>query len=159
MKRFEDLMLRYDAEIALEDDAIRNLFEGMRQLGITEEHVFIFLADHGEEFLEHGFVEHACPSFGIHPCALFFWMPKRLAPGRVATPVALVDVLPSILDLAGLPSAPHTVDGAPLFHLENGHWLPRPKEKALISELLKPARNVVRSVVEGDYLLSPPTKG
>jgi len=157
--RFEDLMLRYDAEIALEDDAIRNLFEGMRQLGITEDTLFIFLADHGEEFLEHGFVEHAWSLFpeSIH-VPLFFWMPKRLAPGRVATPVALVDVLPSILDLAGLPSAPHTVDGVPLFHLENGHWLPRPKEKALISELLNPARNVVRSVVEGDYLYVAATK-
>ncbi len=151
--RFEDLMLRYDAEIALEDDAIRNLFEGMRQLGITEDTLFIFLADHGEEFLEHGFVEHAWSLFpeSIH-VPLFFWMPKRLAPGRVATPVALVDVLPSILDLAGLPSAPHTVDGAPLFQQENGAWVSRPKEKPIIAELLNPMRNVVRAVVEGDYL-------
>lgn len=151
--RFEDMMLRYDAEIAVDDDAIRDLFEGLRQMGVMDDALFVFVADHGEEFLEHDFVEHAWTLFSesIH-VPLFFWMPKGLTPGRVSTPVALVDVLPTLLELAGMPPVMHAVDGVSLFHRENGQWLSRPKEKAIVSELLNPARNVVRSVVEGDYL-------
>ena len=151
--RFEDLMLRYDAEIAQDDDAIKALFEGLKALGTLEDTLLVFVADHGEEFLEHGSVEHAWSLFSesIH-VPLLFWMPKRLAPARIATPVALVDLLPSLLELAGLPPAQHAVDGAPLFQRENDAWVPKPKEKPIIAELLNPVRNVVRAVVEGEYL-------
>lgn len=151
--RFEDLMVRYDAEIAQDDDAIKALFEGLKTLGTLEDTLLVFVADHGEEFLEHGSVEHAWSLFSesIH-VPLLFWMPKRLTPARIATPVALVDLLPSLLELAGLAPAEHAVDGATLFQQESGTWVSRPKEKPIIAELLNPMRNVVRAVVEGDHL-------
>ena len=151
--RFEDLVLRYDAEIAQDDAAIKTLFEGLQALEALYNTLLVFTADHGEEFLEHGFVEHAWSLFSesIH-VPLLFWMPKRLAPARVKTPVALVDILPSLLALAGLPQAAHAVDGAPLFQLENGTWIPRPIDKPVIAELLNPVRNVVRAVVAGNHL-------
>ena len=157
--RFEDMLIRYDGEIAFEDMAISNLFSGLRMLGLQENTLVVFTADHGEEFLEHGFVEHAWALYpeSIH-VPLFFWMPKALPAGRVNTPVGLTDVYPTLLTLADLPHPGHAFDGSPLFEKTGGTWTPNPENKPIISELLLPARNMARVVVNDNYLYKAASK-
>ena len=54
-ERFEDLLLRYDAEIADVDRAVESLFQGLEDRGKLDNTLVVFTADHGEEFLDHGF--------------------------------------------------------------------------------------------------------
>jgi len=48
----------YDAEVASVDTAIGALFDGLRSRGVLDDAVVVVLADHGEEFKEHGLVGH-----------------------------------------------------------------------------------------------------
>ena len=151
--RFEDFVLRYDAEIALIDDTVRMLLDGLKRLGLAEDTLVVFGADHGEEFLEHGFVEHAWYLYpeSVH-VPLVFWAPGRLAPARVGGRASLVDLLPSLLALAGVPPPNHAMDGAPLFVRSAAGWTPAPQSKPFVSQLLVPMRTMIHTVTMDDYL-------
>jgi len=63
----------------------------------------IVTADHGEEFGEHGKVEHGETLYNtaLHVPLAFYW-PGHVAAGESSSVVELVDVVPTILDLLGL---------------------------------------------------------
>ena len=48
----------YDQEIAFVDGRVGELFSAMRTLGVYEKSIIVLTADHGEAFLEHGFLKH-----------------------------------------------------------------------------------------------------
>ncbi len=54
-ERLESL---YDGEIAWTDSQLSRLWASIRRLGLEDETLVLVTADHGEEFLEHGYVEH-----------------------------------------------------------------------------------------------------
>ena len=150
--RFEDLMLRYDAEIYEADTAIRLLFEGLQRQGVLDKTLVIITADHGEEFLDHGYVEHAWRLYAesVH-VPLFFYAPKFLAPARVSQPVSLIDVAPTVLDLAGIQHGGTDFDGSPLFKRDGSAPVFAPRSKPLFAELLMETRDHARMVIDGDY--------
>jgi arylsulfatase A-like enzyme len=150
--RFDDLMLRYDAEIYEADSAIRLFFEGMKRHGVLDNTLVVLTADHGEEFLDHGYVEHAWRLYAesVH-VPLFFYAPKFLNPARVSQPVSLIDVAPTVLDLAGVQHGRTDFDGAPLFKRDGAMPVFAPRTKPLIAELLMETRDNARMAIEGDY--------
>jgi arylsulfatase A-like enzyme len=110
----------YDREIRYTDDELRRLVARLDELGLSDRTVFILTADHGEAFLEHGLVEH-----GGRLHEELVRVPLLLAgPGipkgrRIATPVAHVDILPTVLELLGV-AAPEWVQGRSLAGLVAG---------------------------------------
>jgi arylsulfatase A-like enzyme len=62
----------------------------------------LFTADHGEELGEHGYVGHGRHLYeNIIHVPLIFRLPGKVSAGKVVhTPVSLVDLAPTILDLA-----------------------------------------------------------
>ncbi len=54
-----NLVALYDGEVAYTDSQIGRLLAGLRRRGITEDALVILVADHGEEFLDHGKMGHA----------------------------------------------------------------------------------------------------
>ena len=150
--RFEDLMLRYDAEIYEADKAIRLLFEGLKRQGVLDKTLVIITADHGEEFLDHGYIEHAWRLYAesVH-VPLFFYAPKFLKPVRVSEPVSLIDMAPTVLDLAQIQHGRTDFDGTPLFRREGQAPVFAPRTKPLIGELLMETRDNVRMAIDGDY--------
>ena len=146
--RYEDQQVRYDAEIVDVDRSLRRLVEGLTELGVGDDTLIVLTADHGEEFLEHGFVEHAWTLYqeSIH-VPLLFWAPGKLAPARVEQPVSLVDVLPTLTRLVDLPDA-GAPDGVALF---DDAGVPTTAIRPVVSEVLIRHRNVVRSVVVGRW--------
>lgn len=145
--RFENLIQRYDAEIALVDSAIESLFQGMEHLDLLDRTLAVVTADHGEEFLDHGYVEHA---WKLYPetfhIPMVFWRPGMLAPARESGTVSLVDVLPTLLHLQGLPPGA-TGNGSPLFQKQDSGTRLAVKEEPRILELLIQSRCLVRAVV------------
>lgn len=156
--RFEDMVARYDAEILETDAAIQNLFLGLMAQGLGRETLVVLTSDHGEEFLEHGFVEHAWTLYEESiRVPLIFWAPGILRAQRIAAPVSLVDLAPTLLGLAGLPVEDQEFDGRGLFAtpgVDGQRRLDVPVEESdrpVFSEVLIQERNVLRSVVSEGF--------
>ncbi len=101
-------LLRYEQEVRYTDDALAALMGEVDGLGLGLSTLVVVLSDHGEEFFEHGAMRHGAQVYdeAIH-VPLLLRLPGVVPAGhRVATPVSLIDVTPTILDLVGLPLLP-----------------------------------------------------
>jgi arylsulfatase A-like enzyme len=111
MRRLRD---DYDREIRFVDDWLAELVAALDALGLRESTLLLVLADHGEEFAEHGSFQHGSAVFDeALEVPLILNGPGVAAGRRIATPVSLIDVTPTLLDLAGLP-VPEGLDGTSL---------------------------------------------
>jgi arylsulfatase A-like enzyme len=112
---------RYDGEILFNDHNLELLAGKLKQLGILDNTLIVVLSDHGEEFWEHGWTAHGQSLYQELTHSVFLmWNPKLLpAPRRVAEPVQLIDVMPTVLDLLGV-KAPEMIQGQSLASLARG---------------------------------------
>jgi arylsulfatase A-like enzyme len=106
---------QYDGAIAYGDREFGRLVRGLRERGLYDRATIVFLADHGEEFLDHGGFDHGHTVFEeLVRVPLVVKYPGRREGGRrVARQVQLLDVLPTILKSQGLP-VPPGIAGRPL---------------------------------------------
>src|SRR5262249_54303 len=150
--RFEELVMRYDAEIADTDRSIASLFSGLEKLHLLDHTMLIIAADHGEEFLEHGFVEHAWTLYGesLH-IPLVLWAPKALKPARLSQRVSVVDLLPTVLELLEVPHARQDFDGSALLRRRGGGPIEIAASRPAVAELLIPERSVLRTVIVNEW--------
>ncbi len=100
----------YDAGIRDMDDVIlAGLLDALERFGVAHDTLVVFTSDHGEAFGEHGHFLHDDVYRGTVHVPLVLRFPGRLPAGaRVAARARLVDVMPTILDLLGLPPTPGT---------------------------------------------------
>jgi arylsulfatase A-like enzyme len=103
------LMNLYDAEIRFTDDQLARMLAALDRLGLKERTLIILTSDHGDEFAEHGGMGHGISCYDeIIRAPLIFRYPAALPRGlRIEENTALIDVPPTILDLAGLEAPPH----------------------------------------------------
>lgn len=108
---FRRMMAHYFAAMTHIDRELGRLFAALDSAGIGDDTIIAFISDHGEMLGEHGFVgkrKFYEPSVRV-PC-IVSW-PRRIpAGGRVRTPIAGVDLAPTLLDLAGV-ERPAPIDG------------------------------------------------
>ena len=107
----------YYASLAQTDDNIGKLLGTLAELGLSENTIVLYTADHGEMLGEHGlwqkFVFYE-PSLGV---PLLFRVPGVTpSNARCATPVSLVQMVPTLLELCGVP-IPAGLDGASITRL------------------------------------------
>jgi arylsulfatase A-like enzyme len=92
----------YDSEIGWVDAHLRQAF---RRLGVDESTVVVFTADHGEEFGEHGNGGHRFKLYSeLTHIPLFLHHPGA-TPRRVRANVSIVDLLPTLRSILGLPAS------------------------------------------------------
>jgi arylsulfatase A-like enzyme len=105
----------YEAEVAQLDAEIGRLLDALRARGHGDDTVVVFVADHGEEFREHGGFEHGSTLYQeVLHVPLIVRVPWSADAGRRSDVLARqVDVLPTLLTLAGLP-VPRGLAGQPL---------------------------------------------
>ncbi len=105
----------YDGEIAYVDAAVGKLLSWLRLRGLFEGALIAVMADHGEALGEHGEITHGMFLYDetIHVPLLFKLPQERSAGTRVDTRVELVDVLPTMLQTAGI-AVPKEVQGESL---------------------------------------------
>ena len=111
---------RYDSEIGYVDDKLRELY---RRLRWDRNTILVVTADHGEEFWDHGYINHDKTLYDevLHVPLLVHDSRGGLGPARRAENVSLIDVLPTLLEIAGQPpdarlmgrSLVPLLDGAP----------------------------------------------
>ncbi|MGB1700375.1 MAG: sulfatase, partial [Nannocystaceae bacterium] len=108
---------RYKGEIADTDHWLKAFLEYLRyqdEGSVWENTIVIVSADHGEEFKEHGHTYHArtCHEESVH-VPLMIRIPG-MEPAQIDTRVALVDVVPTLLDMLGLEPPRDDLDGQSL---------------------------------------------
>jgi arylsulfatase A-like enzyme len=133
-------LLRYEQEARYLDDELRALVESIDALGLGTRTLLVVLSDHGEEFMEHGQTRHCFQLYEetIH-VPLVMRLPGVVPAGRrIETPVSLVDVAPTVLDLVGAPPI-EGIDGVSLVPLLQGRALPAWR-RAVFSETLSSLR-------------------
>jgi choline-sulfatase len=118
----------YNGEVAYTDHEVGRLLDRLDDLKLTEATITVFTADHGEEFLDHGGFEHGHTLYNelVH-VPLVFRYPGQVKPRVVSEMVGLMDVAPTICELAGVEPEP-SFRGRSLVGLltAGGPWEPRP---------------------------------
>ena len=98
---------RYDNALHYIDEQMGRLMSGLAERGLADDTILVFVADHGEMFREHDLVTHARSLYeGEARVPLLVRYPAGLEPGVVSTPVSTLDILPTVLDLMGVPPHP-----------------------------------------------------
>jgi arylsulfatase A-like enzyme len=110
--------LLYSACVRQADDGIGRLVESLRRAGLIESTVLVVTADHGEAFWEHKTRAHG---FNLYDEAirvpLIIHYPARFKKAaRLSPQVGLVDVMPTVTELAGA-SDPAYREGLSLLRL------------------------------------------
>jgi len=142
----------YDAEIAANDESFGHLMRRLRNLGLADDTAVLLLSDHGEEFFEHHGFTHGRTLYEEQLRIPFL---LRLPGGRrggtvLPGPAEQIDVVPTLLALAGLAPDPALPGRDLLADLEAA--VPRDPEAQSLAWL---ARNdlTISSIVRSQWKL------
>ena len=108
----------YIGEIAYVDSQIGRLLDTLDRQRLLDRTIVVVAGDHGESLGEHGERDHGIFLYeNVLRVPLIIRTPG-MPPRRVGSLVRLVDVMPTVLDLLGLPGTP--TDGVSLMNLMAG---------------------------------------
>ncbi|MEW6742839.1 MAG: sulfatase-like hydrolase/transferase [Planctomycetota bacterium] len=97
----------YDGEMAYLDSQIARLLQGLRQRGLLPRLLIVAAGDHGESLGEHGESTHGFLTYeATVRVPLILCGPGLPAASRLSHLVSLVDVMPTLLEAAGLETPP-----------------------------------------------------
>jgi choline-sulfatase len=105
----EFLRARYDAEILYQDELLEQLYAGLESRGLLENAVVVITADHGEEFAEHGDLQHKLHKAydELLHVPLLVALPDGFRRGaRIAQSVSTADIGRTLLDACGMARTP-----------------------------------------------------
>jgi arylsulfatase A-like enzyme len=117
----------YDEEIAFADAWFGHLVGRLKELGLYDDTVVLFLSDHGEELLDHGKLGHPRRLWDevLHvPMVLKLCGPTAPRGGVVDGVVRTMDWLPTFATFFDLPSDPPGFEGVDLAPAWHGDGLP-----------------------------------
>ena len=108
----------YDGSIRGMDAEIGRIRESLGQLGLSRKVLFAFIADHGEEFHEHGKMFHGQTAYGeLANVPLVLHLPGTIPENaKITETVRSIDLMPTLLDLSGL-EVPENAQGQSLLPL------------------------------------------
>jgi arylsulfatase A-like enzyme len=153
----------YDGGIRYTDEKIGEFLSYLQASGLSDQSMVIITSDHGEEFKEHGRLGHGQLYYrpNLH-VPLILRYPNFLKKGiRINELVQSIDLLPTILEIAGLPAHPNAQGRSLLPLIEiNKNFLNRllwrvfhPFQKDSHVSLGMELRNNTYSIITGDYQL------
>jgi arylsulfatase A-like enzyme len=111
---------KYDSEIAYADFYIGKLIEKLKQLGLYQDALIIFLGDHGESFGEHDYNRHGRKLYNstLHVPLIVKLPGNRLKNTTRQENVCLLDIGPTIFSILNIRKPPE-MEGIDLFNGEN----------------------------------------
>jgi arylsulfatase len=141
----------YDAEVATVDTMLGQLRNDLEERGLWATTLVVLTSDHGEAFGEHGFAGHGYSLFAeeVQVPLILGWGGAAAEAQRSAVLARQIDVLPTILDLLGVP-LPSGVEGVSLVdgaatEAFTETRLHRPAKTGLILDGLKVVRSYGRA--------------
>lgn len=121
-------MAGYYAAITHVDNQVGRLINALKRDGSLEDTVVIFLSDHGEMLFDHASFRKLLPYEGAAHIPVILRVGKHVrttSAHRCSSTVELMDVMPTLLDLAGVP-IPRGIDGRSFAGCVDGKPLERP---------------------------------
>jgi len=114
-EQLQDILRLYDGEIRAVDDLIRQILDGLRKLGLDSRTVIIFTADHGEELFDRQNYSFHSGTVDVGTLRIpLIIRADEVGKGTVdETPSSIIDIAPTILEMAGL-KAPAEFQGQSL---------------------------------------------
>lgn len=109
-EQFQDYIRRYYGYCAYLDNQIGRVLDALRDSGFEDNTIVIFTSDHGDLLAAHGSIYkmETCGYQELANIPLILRVPSVTQPGSVTeTLVSLVDILPTLVDLLGLPRLRH----------------------------------------------------
>ncbi|MCG8462507.1 MAG: sulfatase-like hydrolase/transferase, partial [Holophagales bacterium] len=123
----------YDCGLRTFDTEIGRFFAALDERGLFEPAAILLTADHGEEFWEHGSFGHGSNLFTESTSVpMILKLPGQTEGSVIETPVSLLDVGPTVLELAGRPS--DTLPGVSLLSLIHGAEI---LDRPILGELVR----------------------
>jgi arylsulfatase A-like enzyme len=92
----------YDGEIAFTDLHVGRVLDALERAGLEDDTIVVVVADHGEEFFEHGNGGHGYTLYQEVVHVPLIVRAPGWEPGRIEPVVPTVDLMPTLLELAGL---------------------------------------------------------
>jgi hypothetical protein len=94
----------YDCQIMKADESVGMIADSLRAWGCLDQSMIIVFADHGEEFLEHGSIDHGQTVYEETIRVPLIVFCPSLIKGRkeIERQVGLIDLAPTILDAVGV---------------------------------------------------------
>lgn len=125
----------YEKSLQYLDDQIGRLVNHIQNSGYADNTVVVLIADHGEEFLDHGRWGHWESNLfdEILRVPLIMWIPNGPQGRVIRQQVRLLDLMPTILDLCGYPISDGLMGTSMASLLQQGE--PKYDGKETISEM------------------------
>lgn len=110
---FAHLEALYDSEIAFTDHHVGRLLDALERFGLDGTTLIVFTADHGEEFMDHGWLGHTRQLYEETVHVPLILRNPRLPdlPDRFTPPVELIDLMPTLLDMLRVDRDGRGIDG------------------------------------------------
>jgi arylsulfatase A-like enzyme len=141
----------YDGEIAFADAKLGELLDRLERAGLAANTLVIATSDHGEGLGQHGHRQHGLLLYeeAVRVPLVLRW-PDRLSRGQtVAGPVELVDLMPTILDLVGVPRQGMRLQGRSLVPVLQGGKAADPARLVVMQRRQFDTRNIEGRSVKG----------
>jgi choline-sulfatase len=103
----------YYGAVSLVDDHVGSLLAALGHHGLEDDTIVVVVSDHGDMLGERGLWYKMAPFEGSIRVPLIVHAPRRFAAARVSQPVSLLDLAPTLVDLAGA-APPDGLDGTSL---------------------------------------------
>ncbi len=119
MKLVQTSHERYKGGVRETDKAVAQMLTILRQTGLDENTIVMIIADHGDGFMEHGRTGHGHSLYEEQVrIPLIFYIPPSLNLELADQPggATILDVAPTLLELAGVPGGIPESDGWSLMH-------------------------------------------
>jgi arylsulfatase A-like enzyme len=152
--RIPEFKKHYDGEIVFSDQTVRRYLDGLKDLGLLSKTIVVFVSDHGEEFLEHGFAGHAWNLYEESlRIPMVIWAPELLEPQRVQEPASICDVMPTVLRLLQMPHAGYNSPLAGQYLVDAGEsaWQLTPRSEPIYASLFPESRAQLHAVLFENY--------
>ncbi|MBN1268176.1 MAG: sulfatase [Kiritimatiellae bacterium] len=148
----------YDGAVRFMDEKMmKPLLDLLHARKLMDRTIIVFTSDHGEEFKEHGGFKHELVYEEILHVPLMIYLPPALAaevnpPKKIDTRVGLIDLMPTLLDLLGIPYDEEEIQGMPLFDVATGAPAPERPHYAVRADAFigPPAQILYEALYAGD---------
>ncbi|MBI5535663.1 MAG: sulfatase-like hydrolase/transferase [Deltaproteobacteria bacterium] len=142
----------YDGEIRFSDHQLGTLLHELEMMDAAKRTVIVFTSDHGEAFGEHGHEHHGSGLTEEQIRVPLIIQVPGATPGVRHNPASLVDVVPTILDYAGVDASDdlHGITLRPYLDQETEP----PADRPILADMpVAPITPNVRALIRGRYKL------
>ncbi len=109
----------YDGQVRYVDENVKRIVKWLKGNDLFDNTLVVVTSDHGEEFWEHGNFEHGHTLYDELIHVPLIAAGNKLKKAEVDRPVRLIDLLPTVLKMAGIKSGHYRLEGIDLFDKSN----------------------------------------